>query len=642
MRLFYLFACVCLCAVNPGRSQVGQRAVVPQTPDSLETFLRTEPVDTTYALAMKDRAFLHILRSDYRQADSITAQLEKLRDKLDPVRLSYYVYFLKGTAAYHQGNRRASVDNYLKALATVENNPGRFKAQTWESMLNNTAAAYSKLRKSDSCIHYSLKAIKVQEQFHFQSESPYSSVGTAFRKLNKHAQAIPYYQKALAITVAEKNYKGMAVTESNLGTAFDEMGKTTEALKHYLSGLRHTRQVNYPLLETDFLVNLGLVYSKLKQYAKAEKYLKEGEKLSRNIGSEAALRTNLHNQGELYRELGKFALAEKCYTEALALAKKINDYEYLYTSTQALAEFYADTKQYQQAYDFLKAAGVVKDSIAKEMATQQTQEMIAKYEAEKKQQEIQLLHEQTQAQTLKIGIQQRNLGLVVAASLLSGIAGFAGYRRYRLKKLLEVEKVRTRIAADFHDEIGANLSGISLYSEVLLRQAQNHPELANGSTQMLENISRNSRSTISSINDLIWTVKPDNDLLNRTMVRMKEFAIPLLEAKNIDFCFGFPENMGQLELEMNMRKFLYLIFKEAINNALKYAGATRIEAVLTQHRQKISLRVSDNGKGFDPATVSRGNGLSNMEKRAAEVNGQLSVMSQAGQGTTVLFTFSIS
>jgi len=107
---------------------------------------------------------------------------------------------------------------------------------------------------------------------------------------------------------------------------------------------------------------------------------------------------------------------------------------------------------------------------------------------------------------------------------------------------------------------------------VLLRHAQNHPELANGSMQMLENISRNSRSTISSINDLIWTVKPDNDPLNRTMVRMKEFAIPLLEAKSIDFCFEFPEDVGHLELEMNTRKFLYLIFKKVVNNALKYAG----------------------------------------------------------------------
>jgi len=116
---------------------------------------------------------------------------------------------------------------------------------------------------------------------------------------------------------------------------------------------------------------------------------------------------------------------------------------------------------------------------------------------------------------------------------------------------------------------------------------------------------------------------------------MRNFAYELLGAKKIDFEFLTDEDVTKMNLSMDVRKNLYLIFKEATNNMVKYSGADKALFSITGEKNNLTMLIRDNGKGFDTAGPISGNGLKNMKKRADEMGGQFVINSKPGRGTTI-------
>lgn len=212
--------------------------------------------------------------------------------------------------------------------------------------------------------------------------------------------------------------------------------------------------------------------------------------------------------------------------------------------------------------------------------------------------------------------------------------------RYRVNEILKRQAMRNKIASDLHDNIGSTLSSISVYSQVA--EIQSRKQNTTALDDVLQKIGNASTEMISEMNDIVWAIKPGNDTMEKMTARMESYAKPLLAAKNISFTFSFSNDLDKTSLEMSKRKNVYLIFKEAINNALKYSGCTQLDVSLTHSRSRLQMTITDNGKGFDRETVVRsnsgnmgGNGLKNMEMRALEMKGQLMIHSEPGKGTTV-------
>jgi signal transduction histidine kinase len=152
---------------------------------------------------------------------------------------------------------------------------------------------------------------------------------------------------------------------------------------------------------------------------------------------------------------------------------------------------------------------------------------------------------------------------------------------------------------------------------------------------MLDTIGESSRKMLDAMADIVWTINPENDQFEKIILRMRGFAYELLGAKQIDFEFDADESVTKMKLPMDLRKNLYLIFKEATNNLVKYSGADKATFALKEEKNTLSMLIRDNGKGFDTNIVTEGNGLKNMKKRAAEIGGKLLVESFPGIGTTV-------
>lgn len=214
-------------------------------------------------------------------------------------------------------------------------------------------------------------------------------------------------------------------------------------------------------------------------------------------------------------------------------------------------------------------------------------------------------------------------------------------RRSKEERLRELEKVRTRIANDLHDDIGASLTQITILSEVARSQAVSQPD--KDSTQ-LERISEISNELVETMSDIVWAINPRKDQLRDLIKRMRRFAADILSARQIKFEFNTPALEDDFEIGANLRREIFAIFKETINNSVKHSKCTRVEASFEVRNDFLKLSVSDNGKGFDMerlihesyASGLGGNGLNNIQRRGAELSGKCEIISFEGGGTTIL------
>lgn len=216
-------------------------------------------------------------------------------------------------------------------------------------------------------------------------------------------------------------------------------------------------------------------------------------------------------------------------------------------------------------------------------------------------------------------------------------------QRYRLNELLKRQAIRNRIAQDLHDNVGSTLSSISVYSQVAKIQNEKHND--GQLDELLGKISSTSNDMISDMNDIVWAINPRNDSMEKIIQRMESYARPLLATRNIQLHLQHDKEVLQHNPDMEQRKNIYLIFKEAINNAFKYAGCSEIHVDLRLKHNMLQMNIRDNGVGFDTEADQKmtlsGNGLENIRSRAKEMNGMVRIESKPGVGTEIILTVNI-
>lgn len=220
------------------------------------------------------------------------------------------------------------------------------------------------------------------------------------------------------------------------------------------------------------------------------------------------------------------------------------------------------------------------------------------------------------------------------------ISGLYFLYRYRLSKQLEVLKVRNRIATDLHDEIGSTLSSIAMYSEAVQKMPPGDKNIA----LVIDKIHTNTTNVLESMSDIVWAVNTRNDQLHHLLNRMRDFAVQLSEAKGFRLYMSNNIDLPDFSLDIDQRKNIYLIFKEAMNNGAKYSQCSSVWVDVKFEKQCLALRIRDDGIGFDPSlikTSSGGNGLFNMKKRAADINALLIIETNEGGGTEISIELNI-
>jgi ligand-binding sensor domain-containing protein/signal transduction histidine kinase len=220
----------------------------------------------------------------------------------------------------------------------------------------------------------------------------------------------------------------------------------------------------------------------------------------------------------------------------------------------------------------------------------------------------------------------------VALAVLLPFAAAVTVYKYRVNHLLELERVRTRIATDLHDDIGSSLSQIAILSEVVRQKVgQDLPAV----TEPLSQITTSSSELMDTMSDIIWAVDPHKDRLTDLTQRMRRFASDVLTSRNIEFEFQSPDASRKLNLGADVRRQIFLVCKESINNIVRHSACSQVYIEFRVDKEHLVLVLRDNGRGFDTGRERDGHGLLSMGQRAKELGGTLEVDSETGTGTTV-------
>lgn len=422
---------------------------------------------------------------------------------------------------------------------------------------------------------------------------------------------------------------------NTIGLCFMEQHQIDSAI-HYLQKAADVavEKKMSNIYRTISLGNLGYGYYRKKDFEKAKPLilidLKEALKMQ-DYGLASGAEIPL---ADIYLTEKKWVVANALLDSAryhIAISKQLNRLEkffpvrsryYQLTGNQKLALAYRDST--------IKAIKR-NDSIFNSLLVMRVQQ---RTDMEK------LLEERSKLESYKRASQIRIIAITAVFIILLVVILVVRYYRGRIEKdrkrieeLNRIMALRQKLSADMHDDIGSTLSSISLYTHSLLMQPQ-----ADTQRNTLEKIKQNAQNVQESIGDIIWSVNPEMDGMEQVIARMRAFGADMTEHAGIAFQFTTSGQLGKLSLAMATRKNLYLIYKEVINNAVKYSGAAKIDVLIKTDAGVFSMLISDDGVGFDISAKSSGNGLSNMKKRAEEVGASITILSEKGKGTTITFS----
>ena len=212
--------------------------------------------------------------------------------------------------------------------------------------------------------------------------------------------------------------------------------------------------------------------------------------------------------------------------------------------------------------------------------------------------------------------------------LLAGL-GYGIYQ-YRIQEFIRLQKIRNDIATGLHDDIGSTLTNISILAELSSASIRNYDK----ASEFIKRISAEVAVTSESLDDIVWSINTSNDSFHELAARMRRYATELFEGEGVEWDLLFDENLSDKKLKMDLRRDMYLVFKEAVNNVHKHAEASHIKISLRLKRGKMVMVIQDDGEGFDITSDSGNNGLIKMRVRVEKWKGRLSIASDVS-GTLI-------
>jgi two-component system sensor histidine kinase UhpB len=461
------------------------------------------------------------------------------------------------------------------------------------------------------------------------------TLGSIYYFQEKYKESGEYYEKAGKLYLDGGNKRMFGIVLNNMAALNSEAGNHDSAIVLYKRAIQladeTSDKVNLPM----YYGNIGHIHFKKSQYKPAKEYVEKAM-------AYAVEQNNEKQIGIAHTLFAKIYLAENNFSKAideglksLALLKKLELLEEEHTITELLSEAYYKTNNPQLAYQFLSTSKQLSDSLAARKYDEDIANMQTAFQINEKNNEITVLNKNNELQQQRLSRQRLLLGGSLVLIVLAVIGILLLVNRNQLQQRIKEMKLRQSIAADLHDEVGSSISSIHMLSEI----ATGWNTMSAPQKEMLGKVADYSRETMDKMGDIVWMIKSNDQDALHLQERMENFLYALCNSKGIQGQIEVSD-LGTSRLSMYQKRALYLVFKEAVNNALKYACPTKISVSLKQVHENIELNVTDNGKGFDPSS-GKGNGLSNMKKRAEEMGGTTKIIAAPGEGTTILTSIPI-
>ncbi len=541
----------------------------------------------------------------------------------------------------------------------------------WKELKNYKAILSLNLRLSecfDYMGNYTLAFEKASETLELSIKTgdksseaiSYQHISSKFVMLKDYKEAKEIVEKASKINMAIGDTFQFAQNQNALAEISIEENNFSEAEKYISAALKIYETPGAPYFGKQWCYTLfgnvnenrgdSALLKNNKKYAihcyqNALKDFTTALKLCEGINNKVFIPEKYIYLGRIYRKINNNALSRTYLLKAIPLTKELSLKQLTTDGYRELSSLDSMEGNFKNAFENSKQYKIYSDSLVLETQKGRTESFIIQAEINKKEEEIKLLATENELKTAESEKQSQQKKFAYAAIAIVVVLSVYAFYRYRRQKKTELEKSRLKdrlhISQGLHDDIGSTLCSISVYSQVAQKLSDKNKK--EDLSEMLGKISTTSNEMVSEMNDIVWAINPRNDSIEKIIQRMESFAKPLAANRNIHFELQYERSILSLQLDMDKRKNFYLIFKEAINNAIKYSGASKLNALIQSDNQMLKLTVKDNGVGFNAdkemteySTSLSGNGLRNMYDRAVELNGSLNIQSQPGNGTAII------
>lgn len=568
----------------------------------------------------------------------------------DTLKIKTLMYL--GHTSWERGNYTEAIENFNKSLV-ISNKIN--DTTTIADAYNGLGIVYSKLGKLNTSISYYFKTLKIYEKFRDSAGmgATYLNIAWDYRKLEEFQKSVDYNNKSLQIYSNLKDSLHVAMVNNNIAGSLNELGRYEESLgfseksNDYFIRLNYERYTAYPL------TNIAISNDSLHRYETAKSTYLKAIKLH-TLNKEPFELAFLNNAlANLHYNLKDYNEAVLKGREAIKYAEEVDAIEFIASASKTLAKTYEKLNQFNKSNEYLKLYIKYNDSVISSEKLKSIAEIETKYQTERKENEI--LAQRADIAEKELRINEKNtqlIGLVVFALVLA-VLGYLLYNQQKLKNhqlkkeselkeaLIKIEsqnelqEQRIKISRDLHDNIGAQLTFIISSIDNL----QYGFNIANEKlTTKLSSISTFTKETIYELRDTIWAMNKSEISFEDLQVRISNFvdkANSISKETNFEFNIGTKVSKSLVFSSVKGMN-IYRIIQEAINNAIKYANASKIAVYVNKENDKIVFSVSDNGMGFNQTTIDLGNGLNNMKKRAYDIGADLQIKTEETKGTSVI------
>lgn len=521
------------------------------------------------------------------------------------------------------------------------------------SALNNIGRSNRQLGLYEEALNYYLQALDIYSALgeHIEEATVTNNIGLVYGYLNINDKAIDYHLKAKDVFENLNNKKGISQVYNNIAIIYANQGDLVKALNYFKYSLTIEKALDDKKGIAESANNVGAVYYYMQDIDSALTYFKKSAQIEKAIGNFAGISASYNNIAQVLIENNRAAESKTFIDSAYHYATTYKVAVDIETALLNYSQYYENTNNKGSALEYYKAFTKLKDSLVNLETNSKVAELEIEYQTEKKEKEI--LSQRADIAEKELHISEKNnyiLGLSALATVLL-LLGYLVYNQQKLKNrqlqrenelkdaLLRIEtqnklqEQRLRISRDLHDNIGAQLTFI-ISSLDNLKYGFKLPDKL---SEKLKGISEFTSTTIHELRDTIWAMNKTEISFEDLQIRISNFIDEAnLAAQSIKFNFNVEESVEKNTLFTSVQGMnIYRIIQEAINNAIKYAEASKIDVAISKHHNHIEISITDDGNGFDLSNVTLGNGLHNMKQRAEQIRGKLSIASEENQGTTI-------
>lgn len=454
------------------------------------------------------------------------------------------------------------------------------------------------------------------------------NLGNCLFRLERYNEALTFYYAAREVYQSKGSVLNRANLANAIGSVYNEQKEHEKAIKQYNQSVEEKKAVGGEHFCAAEYINIANAYIELNQQDSVFFYYKKAAEMARLIGDKGKLGLAYLNLSKLFDADFKADSALHYGKLSKQIGEETNDNFLIYSSWEVLASAYRKTTNYKAAYDAFLAYNVLKDSINTVEIQERVSELEKQFQLAEKEKVLLRQEAEIQQQKLTTRIQL----LLIALLIFILIVAAMWYKRRKQLQALKHQQAlngeRSRIAMDLHDHLGAELTLITSQLDTQVYTAAENRE-----KQKLQEIAEQVRTANSQLRETVWSIRNESIDAGQLISQIQSFGEKMLADSSIKGSYTTSQN--EFKLAPHVALTLFRISQEAITNAFKYANASTIEVRFKVLENHFALEISDNGTGFNPDSIQKGYGLSNMKTRATQINCQLELITKEGKGSSV-------